>query len=155
MDKTTWILEAATFLQHEAAKNLREQLPVFLRLWGAETGLLKISWQAAIYPVLYGGVGSWGGWSEAATPAGNLWRMLIAYAPWAGAFNSRRNFPACLQRQSKQSGILEIGCFCLSACQSTPNGASSGSDFIRRKQSETEQKAAQYFCPFYPQSDKP
>lgn len=37
MDKAIRILEAATFLQHETAKNFREQLPVFLRLWGAET----------------------------------------------------------------------------------------------------------------------
>ena len=68
MDKTIQILEAATFLQHETAKNFREQLPVFLRLWDAETVHLKISWQAAAYPVLYVGVGIWGrGWGAKVT----------------------------------------------------------------------------------------
>lgn len=50
----------------------------------------------------------------AATPAGNLWRMLIAYALWAGAFNSKRSFsttPEDAEEAKMQLDLTNEGIF--------------------------------------------
>lgn len=69
------------FLQHERAKDFDKQLFLFTGLWCGQLVLVQISWDAAAAPAVCVG---WG--------MGSHGLILIAYALWAGAFNSKKSF---------------------------------------------------------------